>query len=133
MRKTSKHLIWAAFLVASIAVIGCDGDNASADAGGADDLADPTISIDNVDLFAAIAGMFDVYMSSVSNRMNDVMKVLTIIATLFIPITFLAGLYGMNFKFMPEVQWRWGYPIVLLIMAAAVIGMLFYFRRKKWL
>jgi len=99
------------------------------------DLYDHTIQVMDIieTLRDGIAGMFDVYMSSVSNRMNDVMKVLTIIATVFIPITFIAGLYGMNFKFMPEVQWRWGYPIVLLIMAAAVAAMLFYFRRRKWL
>ncbi len=60
MSKTSKHFVWAVFLIASIVIIGCDGDDTSADAGGADDLADPAISIDNVDLFAAIAGMFDV-------------------------------------------------------------------------
>jgi magnesium transporter len=79
-----------------------------------------------------LAGMLDLYLSSVSNRMNEVMKVLTIIATLFIPLTFLAGLYGMNFKYMPELEWHWGYPSVLLVMASTVVGMLAYFRRKKW-
>ena len=79
-----------------------------------------------------LSGMLDLYLSSVSNRMNEVMKVLTIIATLFIPLTFLAGLYGMNFEYMPELKWRFGYPAVLLAMAAVVAGMLVYFRRKKW-
>jgi magnesium transporter len=65
--------------------------------------------------------------------MNAVMKVLTIIATIFIPLTFIAGVYGMNFKDMPELSWKWGYPIVLLIMAAVAAAMLIYFKRKKWL
>ena len=80
-----------------------------------------------------LAGMLDIYLSSVSNRMNEIMKVLTIIATLFIPLTFLAGVYGMNFKHMPELEWPWAYPAVLLIMLASVVSMLFYFHRKKWL
>ncbi|MFH1036115.1 MAG: magnesium/cobalt transporter CorA [Pseudomonadota bacterium] len=79
-----------------------------------------------------LAGMLDLYLSSLSNHMNEVMKVLTIIATLFIPLTFLAGLYGMNFKYMPELELPWGYPAVLLVMLASVVGMLIYFRRKKW-
>jgi len=65
--------------------------------------------------------------------MNAVMKVLTIIATIFIPLTFIAGLYGMNFKYMPELEWRWGYGIVVLVMAVVAALMLLYFRRKKWL
>jgi magnesium transporter len=77
--------------------------------------------------------MFDTYLSSVSNRMNEVMKVLTIIATIFIPITFVAGIYGMNFQFMPELGWRWSYPGALLIMLGTAIAMLVYFRKKKWL
>jgi magnesium transporter len=60
------------------------------------------------------------------------MKVLTVIATIFIPITFLVGLYGMNFKFMPEFNWQWGYPMVWGIIIASSLAMLFYFRRKKW-
>jgi len=79
------------------------------------------------------SGMLDIYLSSISNRMNAVMKVLTIIATIFIPLTFVAGIYGMNFKYMPELQWKWGYPAVLAVMFAAVIGMVAYFKRKKWL
>jgi magnesium transporter len=80
-----------------------------------------------------ISGMLDIYLSSVSNRMNEIMKTLTIIATIFIPLTFIAGLYGMNFRYMPELEWRYGYFFVLAIMASTVVGMLFYLRRKKWL
>jgi len=80
-----------------------------------------------------ISGTLDVYLSSVSNKMNEVMKVLTIIATIFIPITFLAGVFGMNFKYMPELEWRWSYPIVWLVMLTAGISMLVGFRRRKWL
>ncbi len=80
-----------------------------------------------------VSGMLDIYLSSVSNRLNSVMKVLTIIATIFMPLTFLAGIYGMNFKFMPELEWRWGYPLLWLIMAGIGISMLIYFRKKKWL
>jgi magnesium transporter len=80
-----------------------------------------------------IGGMVDLYLSSVSNRMNEVMKVLTIIATLFIPLTFIAGIYGMNFDYMPELDWRYGYPAVLAVMALVVVAMLYYFRRRDWL
>ena len=79
------------------------------------------------------SGMLDIYLSSVSNRMNEVMKVLTIIATIFIPLTFIAGIYGMNFQNMPELEWNWGYFLVLLIMLFIGIIMIIYFRRKKWL
>jgi magnesium transporter len=80
-----------------------------------------------------VSGMLDIYLSSISNRLNAVMKVLTIIATVFMPLTFLAGLYGMNFKHMPELEWPWGYPMVLMIMLAVASSMLIYFKRKKWL
>lgn len=76
--------------------------------------------------------MVDIYLSSVSNKMNEVMKVLTIIATIFIPLTFIAGVYGMNFKYMPELNWRYGYFLSLGFMLAVGIGMLYYFKRKKW-
>ena len=79
-----------------------------------------------------LTSMLETYLSSVSNRMNEIMKVLTIISTIFIPITFLVGLYGMNFKYMPEIGWRWSYPIVWAVILASVGGMLHYFRRKKW-
>jgi magnesium transporter len=65
--------------------------------------------------------------------MNEVMKVLTIIATIFIPMTFIAGVYGMNFAFMPELGWRWAYFVALGVMAAVGIAMVLYFRRKRWL
>lgn len=80
-----------------------------------------------------VLGMLDMYMSQVSNKMNEVMKVLTIIATIFIPLTFIAGIYGMNFEYMPELSWDWGYFGVWGIMIAVTIGMVFYFRRKNWL
>jgi magnesium transporter len=73
------------------------------------------------------------YLSSVSNRMNEVMKVLTLIATIFIPLTFIAGIYGMNFANMPELQWRYGYFGILIIMAVIGISLVVHFRRRKWL
>lgn len=82
---------------------------------------------------SSITGLFDLYTSAVSHRMNEVMKVLTIVATFFIPLTFIAGIYGMNFKYMPELDNTWGYPIVLLIMLGISIGMFIYFKCKKWL
>lgn len=80
-----------------------------------------------------VAGMLDIYLSSVSNRTNEVMKVLTIIATIFIPLTFLAGVYGMNFKFMPELGWRWAYPVLWGVMVTLAGCMLLWFKRRKWL
>ena len=80
-----------------------------------------------------VSGMFDTYLSSVSNRMNEVMKVLTIIATIFIPVTFVAGVYGMNFHTMPELAKPWGYPAALGVMLLIAVGMLVYFRRKRWI
>ena len=79
-----------------------------------------------------LSGMLDIYLSSVSNKLNEVMKVLTIIATIFMPLTFLAGVYGMNFKYMPELEWRWGYFGVLGIMLVVALFMIYYFKRKKW-
>lgn len=80
-----------------------------------------------------ISGTLEVYLSSISNRMNEIMKVLTIIATIFIPLTFIVGIYGMNFQYMPELKWVWSYPVVLLGMLIIGIIMVFYFRRKKWM
>ena len=80
-----------------------------------------------------VSSMLDIYLSSVSNRMNEVMKVLTIIATIFIPLTFIAGIYGMNFRFMPELEWKYGYGLVLLLMLIVAVVMLLYFKRKRWL
>lgn len=99
------------------------------------DVYDHTIQvIDTVEaLRDIVSGMFDTYLSSVSHRMNEVMKVLTIIATIFIPLTFIAGIYGMNFERMPELSWSWAYPTALGIMAAVAFVMVLYFRRKRWL
>lgn len=80
-----------------------------------------------------IASLIDIYLSSISHRMNSIMKVLTIIATIFIPLTFIVGVYGMNFDHMPELSWRWGYPAVWGVMILVVVGLVVYFRRKKWL
>ena len=65
--------------------------------------------------------------------MNEVMKVLTVIATIFIPVTFVAGIYGMNFQHMPELGWRWGYPLFWIVTIVIVAGMLFFFRKRRWL
>jgi magnesium transporter len=99
------------------------------------DVYDHTIQvIDSLETFRdTLSGMLDIYLSSVSNRMNEVMKVLTIIATIFIPLTLIAGIYGMNFRYMPELESPWGYPMVYVVMLAVCAVMLVYFRRKKWL
>jgi len=99
------------------------------------DVYDHTIQvIDTVEaLRDMIGGMLDIYLSSVSNRMNEVMKVLTIIATIFIPLTFIAGVYGMNFENMPELKVPWAYPVVWVVMGTVGLLMIFYFRRKRWL
>ena len=99
------------------------------------DVYDHTIQvIDTIESFRdIISGMMDLYLSTVSNRMNEVMKVLTIMATIFIPLTFVAGIYGMNFKFMPELEWKWSYPILWIFLIAIFFSMLIYFKRKKWL
>lgn len=80
-----------------------------------------------------LAGMLDTYLSSVNNRMSQVMKVLTVIATVFMPLTFIAGIYGMNFEHMPELQKPWAYPLVLALMLCLGTGMLAFFKRKGWL
>jgi magnesium transporter len=99
------------------------------------DVYDHTIQvIDTIETFRdMLSGMLDIYLSSVSNRLNSVMKVLTIIATIFMPLTFLAGVYGMNFKYMPELEWRWGYPAIWTVMVIIGVSMLIYFKKKKWL
>jgi len=79
-----------------------------------------------------LTSMMDVHISLAGMRMNNVMKVLTIVATIFIPLTFIAGVYGMNFQWMPELQWRWGYPAVMSLMTAVGLGMAVYFARKRW-
>jgi magnesium transporter len=99
------------------------------------DLYDHTIQVlDTVELYRdTVSGLHDLYLSSVSNRMNEIMKVLTIMASIFIPLSFIAGVYGMNFEFMPELKWRWGYFAVWGVMLGCFIGMVYYFRKRKWL
>jgi magnesium transporter len=99
------------------------------------DIYDHTIQIiDTVETFRDMAsGMLDIYLSSVSNRTNAVMKVLTIIATIFMPLTFLAGIYGMNFKYMPELGWRFGYPLFWTVILVIAFIMLIFFKKKNWL
>ena len=98
------------------------------------DLYDHTIqAIETIEVFRDMAsGMLDLYMNSISNKMNNVMKVLTIIATIFIPLTFITGIYGMNFEYMPERSFYWAYSVVMLFMFIIAVGMVIYFRRKKW-
>jgi magnesium transporter len=105
------------------------------------DCYDHTIQLmDMLETYREIAsGLVDVYLSSVSARMNEIMKLLTIIATIFIPLGFIAGLYGMNFDTgvspwnMPELSWRWGYPFALGLMAVVAIGLLLFFRKRGWI
>jgi magnesium transporter len=80
-----------------------------------------------------LASMHDTYLSTLSNRMNEVMKILTIISTIFIPLTFIAGVYGMNFENMPELQWKQGYYVVWAVMLAIGISLIIYFRRRRWI
>ncbi|MBU1930612.1 magnesium/cobalt transporter CorA, partial [Candidatus Micrarchaeota archaeon] len=80
-----------------------------------------------------VSGMVELYLSSLSNRMNEVMKTLTIIATIFIPLTFIAGVYGMNFKFMPELEWPLGYYTIGIVMLIVAGTLVVYFKRKKWI
>ncbi len=90
--------------------------------------------IDTIETYRdVVSGLLDVYLSSVSNKMNEVMKLLTVIATIFIPLSFITSLYGMNFPYIPELQWHWGYPFLWLIMISISVGMLTYFHRKDWL
>ena len=90
--------------------------------------------IDTIETYRdMLSGMLDIYLSSLNMRLNEVMKVLTIIATIFMPLSFIVGVYGMNFRYMPELGWRWGYPLVLLLMAVIAGAMLVFFRRKKWI
>ncbi len=99
------------------------------------DVYDHTVQVmETIEIFRdMISNMLEIYLSSMSNRMNEVMKVLTIIATIFIPLTFIAGVYGMNFKVMPELNWPFGYPLVMGIMFLIGLGMVVYFIKKKWL
>jgi magnesium transporter len=90
--------------------------------------ADTTESLQEV-----LAGMLEIYLSSLSNAMNAVVKGLTLVATIFLPLTLLVGIYGMNFDYMPELQVKWAYPAVWIVMIGTTVGMLVYFRRKRWL
>lgn len=98
------------------------------------DVYDHIIQIsDTIDIYREmIWGLMDMYMTTISNRMNEVMKVLTIIATIFIPLTFIAGIYGMNFENMPELHYKYGYPIAWIVMILIFLAMLYYFKKKKW-
>jgi magnesium transporter len=89
--------------------------------------------LDTVEIYRdTISGLLDIYLSSMSNRLNQIMKVLTLIATIFMPLTFIAGVYGMNFRYMPELEWRYGYLAIVLFMAAVVLVMLIFFKKRKW-
>ena len=89
--------------------------------------------IETIEAFRDVtSSLYDMYLSAVSHRMNQVMKVLTVIATIFIPLTFIVGVYGMNFHYMPELAWRWGYFIILAIMSLLGVGMALYFKKKDW-
>jgi magnesium transporter len=98
------------------------------------DVYDHTIQvIETIETFREmLAGMLEIYLSSVSNKMNEVMRLLTVIATIFIPLSFIADVYELDF-FVPELHWPWGYLTVLLLMAGVGVGMVVYFKRKKWL
>lgn len=99
------------------------------------DVYDHTIqAIDTIESFRDLtSGMLDIYLSNISQRMNEIMKVLTIVSTIFVPLTFIASIYGMNFDHMPELHMAWGYYTVLLAMAMVALGMIFFFRKKQWI
>ncbi|RJP91489.1 MAG: magnesium and cobalt transport protein CorA [Desulfobacteraceae bacterium] len=90
--------------------------------------------IDTIETYRdLLAGILECYMSTVSLKMNETMKVLTVMATLFIPLTFFAGVYGMNFRFMPELEWQYGYPVFWAVAAAVFVSMVIWFKTRKWL
>ncbi len=99
------------------------------------DLYDHVVQVvESVETFREmLSGCLEVYLSSLSNKTNEIMKFLTIIGTIFIPLTFIAGVYGMNFEYMPELTWRWGYALIWGIMIAIGGALLVYFRKKKWI
>lgn len=89
--------------------------------------------IDTTDTYREIlSGLMELTLANISYRLNEVMKILTIISTIFIPLTFIAGLYGMNFRYMPELTQKWGYPVVLMVMGMITMAMVYYFKKKKW-
>ncbi|WP_242132881.1 magnesium/cobalt transporter CorA [Aestuariivivens marinum] len=99
------------------------------------DIYDHLIQVsENIDIYREmIWSLMDMYMTTISNKMNEVMKVLTIMASIFIPLTFIAGIYGMNFNYIPELQFKYGYFTVWGVMIVIFLAMLYYFKRKKWL
>jgi magnesium transporter len=80
-----------------------------------------------------VSGLLDIYITSISNKMNEIMKVLTVFASIFIPLTFIAGIYGMNFEYMPELKWKWAYPTLWVAFVTIPVILLIYFKKKKWL
>jgi magnesium transporter len=98
------------------------------------DVYDHTVHlIDSLDTYKDLtASLMDIHINTMNTKMNEVMKLLTIITTIFIPLSFIAGIYGMNFDVMPELRWQYGYPSVLASMAVVVGGMLYFFKRRKW-
>jgi len=89
--------------------------------------------IDSLDTYKDLtSGLMDIHINTMNSRMNEVMKVLAVISTIFMPLTFIVGIYGMNFDFMPEIHTHWGYPIVWMMMVLIVVGMITYFKYKKW-
>lgn len=99
------------------------------------DIYDHLIQVsENIDIYREMTwGLMDMYMTTISNKMNEVMKVLTIMASIFIPLTFIAGIYGMNFEYIPELKYRYGYFVIWGVMILIFIGMMYYFKKKKWL
>ncbi len=99
------------------------------------DVYDHTVQIiDMIETYREVAtGLTETYMTAMSNRMNEIMKVLTIIGTIFIPLTFLAGVYGMNFRHLPELEWAWAYPAFWGVCVVTAVGMVAWFRRRHWL
>ena len=99
------------------------------------DLYDHIVQVsENIEIYREMTwGLMDMYMTTISNKMNEVMKVLTIMASIFIPLTFMAGIYGMNFEYMPELKWKYSYFVLWGLMIMVFLGMILYFKRKKWL
>ena len=99
------------------------------------DIYDHTLRIvESIEIFRDnLSSLIEIYLSSISNRLNEIMKVLTMFSTIFIPLTYLAGIYGMNFKYLPELQWEWGYPAFLIINLLIILALLNYFKNKKWI
>lgn len=89
--------------------------------------------LDSLDTYKDLtSSLMDIHINMMNRKMNEVMKLLTVITTIFIPLTFIAGIYGMNFKNMPEIEWYYGYPTVLIVMGGVMIGMIIYFKKRKW-